>query len=169
LLAIIESIIYIIQIIFNRSAVLLKEILPDIEKIILPFLDKQGMELVELSSFGTGRTSVIRVTVWTKGGVNLDKLAWLSRHIGDLLDEEDIIPGKYTLEVSSPGLDRPLITSADFNRAEGEKVEITLKDGNTIEGTVVLVDEGKLVIEMPDRQEKIPLAEIQQGKIIIEF
>ncbi|HDR91205.1 MAG TPA: ribosome maturation factor RimP [candidate division Zixibacteria bacterium] len=148
---------------------MLRDLLPKIEKIILPFLESSGLELVEITSLGKGKTSVIRVTIWKKGGVGIDDITKVSRHLGDILDQEDIIPGKYTLEVSSPGLDRELKTEADFRRAEGEKIAVTKEDGTKIEGEVCSAEDGNLVLIQGEEQFTVPIAEITKGQIVIEF
>ncbi|RKZ29772.1 hypothetical protein DRQ36_07600 [bacterium] len=147
----------------------MREILPEIEKAVLPFLDREGVELVELSISGADRSTVIKFVVWTEGGIDLGDLTNLSRHISDLLDEADLIPGKYTLEVSSPGLDRELKSSADFRRALGENVELKTKEGGYISGKIISVNPEELVIANDEKQEKIPIKDVSRGKIIIEF
>lgn len=147
----------------------IRDLLPEIEKIILPFLEREGVELVEISPHGKGRTSVLRITIWEKGGIGTDELSRLSRHISDLLDEEDIIPGKYTLEVSSPGLDRELKTENDFRRAEGEKVKLTLSDGSTMTGEIASAADGQIILIEEEEQKPVPIGNISRGKIIIEF
>ncbi len=148
----------------------LRDLLPEIERIILPFLDKEGVELVEISPHGKGKTSVLRITIWQKGGIGLDDLSRISRHISDLLDEEDIVPGKYTLEISSPGLDRELKTENDFRRAEGEKVKLNFTDGSEISGEIISVTDGQIVLSAEDEYQKsVPIGSISRGKIIIEF
>ncbi|MGC9314100.1 MAG: ribosome maturation factor RimP [bacterium] len=148
---------------------MLRDLLPKIEKLILPFLESSGLELVEITSFGKGKTSVIQVTIWKKAGVGIDDITKVSRHLGDILDQEDIIPGKYTLEVSSPGLDRELKTEADFRRAEGEIVAVTLEDGSIIEGEVCSSEKGNLVLIQGEEQTTVPIGSISRGEIVIEF
>lgn len=148
----------------------MKNILQNIEKIITPFLDSKGVELVELKAMGSGgRSQTLKVVLWSPGGLDLDALSTFSRHIGDILEAEDIIHGSYTLEVSSPGLDRALTTVEDFRRAEGEKVKIILEDGSTACGTVVSSFEGKVILENETGREDISLKNIVKGKIEIEF
>ena len=86
------------------------------------------------------------------------------------MDEEDIVPGKYTLEVSSPGLDRELKTENDFRRAEGERVKLKLTDGSEISGEIISVTDGQIVLSAEDEHQKsVPIGSISRGKIIIEF
>lgn len=144
-------------------------LLPDIEKIVLPFLEREGVELVELAIEGKGKTSLLRMVVWKRGGIAIGEISRLARHISDLLDEEDIIPDSFTMEVSSPGLDRELKTEADFRRAEGEKVEIGLKDGSGLTGEVISSKDGKLVLQIDDESKQVPIESITKGNIVIDF
>jgi ribosome maturation factor RimP len=148
---------------------IIKGIIPEIEKLFLPFLEKQGVELVELNMSGMGRTTVFRAIVWASDGMRLDRISSIARHLGDILDENDIIPMKYTLEVSSPGLDRQLTTTADFRRVLGEKVRVILKDGKEAMGTLLSVAETGIVLQNETEQMKIPINQIVKGKILIEF
>jgi ribosome maturation factor RimP len=108
---------------------------------IKPVVEGESSELVDLEFSGGGSTSVLRVYVDRSAGITVDQCADLSRKISDLLDMEDLIPGRYRLEVSSPGLDRPLISSADFRRKIGEKVRVFLN--GSLDGKTELVGEIK--------------------------
>ncbi len=86
-----------------------------------------GVELVEISHF-PGKFQTVRLLIDKKGGVTLDECAAVSRRLSADLDIDDVVPGRYTLEVSSPGLDRPLKTLADFRRKIGESVTLKFRD-----------------------------------------
>ena len=89
-----------------------------------PHLEEQGFELVEVE-FGPARgRHVLRLFVDHASGVTLDDCACVSQLVGPVLDQADIIPGSYVLEVSSPGIDRPLRKPKDFERFQGEPVRI---------------------------------------------
>jgi ribosome maturation factor RimP len=83
-----------------------------------------GLELVEIEYKREGRQMVLRLFIDKEGGVSLDDCAAVSKELSAVLDVEDIIPGKYTLEVSSPGLNRPLKSMADYERFTGRLVKI---------------------------------------------
>ena len=96
----------------------------------------------------------------------------LFRSIADVLDRKDIIPGKYVLEVSSPGVDRPLKTARDFERQIGHKVKITVPDGDsqkTFEGYIQHVTEDQVTIQIKDELKPIHLNEIVSAKVLVEF
>jgi len=145
---------------------------------IKPLVEQEDLELVELEFFESGPASVLRIYVDKAGGVTVDQCADLSRKISDFLDTEDLIPHRYMLEVSSPGLDRPLSTEADFKRKIGERVRVYLKEA--VKGKTELVGkiknlEGKrlfLSVESsPSRldeegEEIIPLEKVDKAKIL---
>jgi ribosome maturation factor RimP len=153
--------------------------LPDLlrEK-VQPLVEEEGLEMVELQFSPASGAPVLRVFVDRAGGVTLGQCAIISRKLGDFLDTEDLIPTRYTLEVSSPGLDRPLTTAADFKRKIGEKVRIVLTesmDGKTeMAGKIESVQERDLVLlESPDetgpeeQTRVIPMDRIARAKIIL--
>jgi ribosome maturation factor RimP len=149
-----------------------------LENLIRPLVEEKNLELVELEFSEAGPASILRVYVDKAGGVTVDQCADLSRKIGDFLDTEDLIPGRYTLQVSSPGLDRPLISGADFKRKIGERVKVLLKERE--EGRRELVGKIKdlerdslyLVVDTPvpkteeGREEIIPLVKVVKAQIL---
>jgi len=120
------------------SMVNLKETLK--EK-VLPLIKEENLELVDLEFSPSGSRSLLRIYVDKAGGVTIDECANLSRKVSDFLDMEDLIPHRYNLEVSSPGLDRPLVKTEDFIRKVGEKVRVFLKE--PVDGKLDLVGEIK--------------------------
>ena len=145
----------------------MKEYLPQIESIVAPIVESRGYELVEIKVAGVGRASVLRVFVYRVGGITIDEITTLSRVISEELDKADIIPHSYMLEVSSPGLDRPLKSISDFRRAQTERVRVTLNDGTSVEGVLSHVDSEGIVLDTKKGERIIPISEIQVGKIII--
>lgn len=96
------------------------ETIERVTEIIQPVLDDLGLELVELQLRSEGKKGlVLRIIIFKEGGVSLDDCAQVSREVGFLLEVEDPIGRSYVLEVSSPGLDRPLKTERDFERNKG--------------------------------------------------
>jgi ribosome maturation factor RimP len=95
--------------------------------LVEPVLNEQGLELIDVERRNEGRGQVVRLLVDREGGVDLDALSRLSREFSDLLDVEDVVPGSYTLEVSSPGIDRPLRKPEHFARYVGKKVRIRVR------------------------------------------
>jgi ribosome maturation factor RimP len=149
----------------------MEELVAKIEKGIKPLADEAGLEIVETRLLGSGGSSILRVFVDRPEGVSVGECARLSRKISDFLDSEDIFLHRYTLEVSSPGLDRPLTSKADFTRKKGEKVKLFLKDGeeNQRETTGVIdsVEDEILILETEGEKKRIPLERIEKALIEI--
>ncbi len=145
---------------------------------IVPLVEEDGLEIVDIKFLEGGPASVLRIYVDKAGGVTVDQCANLSRRIGDFLEIEDLIPRRYTLEVSSPGLDRPLFSGADFKRKIGEKVKVFLNE--EVGGKMELLGriknfEGEnllLLVESPasgvneGAEEIIPLKKVAKAKIM---
>ncbi|MGD2081096.1 MAG: ribosome maturation factor RimP, partial [Nitrospirota bacterium] len=90
--------------------------------------DGMGVELVDVELRGAGRRTLLRVTIDREGGVTVGDCERFSRDLGAMLDVEDLLEESYTLEVSSPGLDRPLKGVGDFRRHRGRLVNVSLRD-----------------------------------------
>ena len=138
-------------------------------------LASQDVELVDLSFRKEGFRMVLRLLVDKPGGITIDECTYLNQMIGEILDREDLIHDRYTLEVSSPGLDRPLVTKRDFERNIGRKVKITMDkaliDREKIEeGKLCQVDDENIVIVGREGTSKIiPLKGIKKAILEIEF
>ncbi len=147
------------------------EIEEELKQRLLPLIEENGLELVELDLVGKPPHYILRIFVDKVGGVNVEECAALSRRLSDYLDTEDLIQGRYTLEVSSPGLERPLLSLDDFRRKIGERVKVNLKspldEKGGIKGEIVEVRENEVVIALEDKVETIPWDKIDQGRIII--
>ena len=94
------------------------------EEILLPIIEKNGFELVDVEYVREGGSWYLRAYIDKPGGINVDDCETVSRELSDILDEKDFIDEAYILEVSSPGLGRPLKKEKDFKRILGEEVEI---------------------------------------------
>lgn len=140
-----------------------------IEQIITPLLNSENIELIEIELKGAIGNQLLRIFVDVEGGIQLNHCVELSRKISDLLDIEDIIPGKYRLEVSSPGVERPLKTVKDFQRNEGRRVRITFHDGITTEGNIFKTENSDVYINSADTQEKYPISAIKSAKLMLQW
>ena len=96
------------------------------EELLEPIVEQHGFELVDVEYVKGGGTWYLRAYIDKPGGITVDDCEIVSRAFGDLLDEKDFIEDSYILEVSSPGLGRPLKKEKDFARSLGEEVEIRL-------------------------------------------
>ena len=120
-----------------------------------------------------GGRRVLRVTVDRDGGVDLDAISETSERISRRLDLEDVVSGSYTLEVSSPGVERPLRAPRDFVGRVGEKVKVKTAepvDGSrTHVGTLVAVDAESIVVSTENGERRIPLDEIRSARTLFEW
>ncbi len=99
----------------------------EIRRLLEPTVEQMGYELVDLEARIGGRSGLLRLYIDREGGVGLDDCERVSNQVSGLLDVEDPIPGEYSLEVSSPGLDRPLTRPAHFERFSGSEAKIVLR------------------------------------------
>ena len=95
-----------------------------VSRIAQPILESMGLDLVDIEFGRVGRDAVLRLFIDKEGGVMLDDCAELSRELSMVLDVEDVIACNYTMEVSSPGLDRPLKKQADYDRFVGRLIKV---------------------------------------------
>lgn len=135
-------------------------------------LEKNGFCLVEISNFYQGNTLFLRIIVDRHdGGITLDECAHLNNDIGRILDEKNLIQGKYILEVSSPGLNRPLKTKNDFFRCINRRVKFFLSEAINgkieIEGVIKESQEEGVSIETDKDIVLIPFSKINKAKQII--
>ncbi len=137
-------------------------------------LQAQGFELVELQLQPRPGRWLVRIFADGEDGISLEDCRRLSLEIGHVLDMEEIIPASYVLEVSSPGLERPLRTARDFRRQSQRLVTVflcaPLMGQTRYTGRVVEVDDTHLVPHMPpDTPCDIPLTQIDHGIVELEF
>jgi len=144
----------------------------ELTKIIMPLLEAEGLELIEFK-FRRGRSkSILKLLVDKKdGGINLDECAKLNERIGNLLDSYDIIQNRYILEVSSPGLDRPLVIKNDFSRCINKKVKFFLKEPIAerveLDGVVARVEDKSVFIDKDGEVVEVGFSNIAKAKRII--
>jgi len=150
----------------------------DWRSLLEPGVSALGFELVDVELAGQGRQATLRVYIDSPEGVNVDDCAEVSRQLSALLDVEDPLPGGYTLEVSSPGLDRPLVTPAHYRRFAGALVKLTLArplDGRRkFKGRLVEATDDYAVIEaegaggQPERF-TLAYADIERARLVPKF
>lgn len=117
-----------------------------LDELVRQSCSEAGVELVECDLFQAGNRKLLRIFIDKPEGVSVDNCAKVSRSVGALLDLEDLIPSAYNIEVSSPGLDRPLKTTRDFERNIGHLVRVNRPKGAPIIGRLKAVTEESLVI-----------------------
>src|SRR5690349_124792 len=135
-----------------------------------PVVAATGYELEDVSVTPAGRRSLVRVTVDADGGVDLDAVAEVSRAVSKSLDAEGApnFAGPYVLEVSSPGVDRPLTEPRHWRRAAGRLVQVPVEEVVT-SGRVVRVTETTVVLATGGGEREIPFTDLGSGKVQVEF
>jgi ribosome maturation factor RimP len=131
-----------------------------------------GVEVLELDLRGQGRGRVLSVVLDAEEPVEADVVELVSKDLSRALDEADPVAGRYTLEVSTPGLSRPLHTGRDFRRQRGHAVSI-VRDGSpddaSIQGVVVDADDEAVVLNVDGGQVRVPLSEVVRGKVVLPW
>lgn len=145
-------------------------IIDRINEIVEPITQDLDIELVDVVYNG----GLLRVTIDKSGGLGSDLLTRATRMISRDLDHEDPISGAYTLEVSTPGLERPLKTTAHYVRAVGEIVAINLNPGNELrraKGELIAADEEAITLagKSGDEQIRITYDQISKAKTVFEW
>lgn len=127
------------------------------EELLLPILEKYGFELWDVEYVKEGSNWYLRAYIDKPGGIMVDDCEVVSRELSDLLDEKDFVEGAYILEVSSPGLGRPLKKERDFERSIGEEVEIrtyrAIDRQKEFTGILKVYDKDTITIEYEDGTE----------------
>lgn len=143
-------------------------------EVLTPVVEAQGFFLEDVDLRAVGRRLVLRILVDTESGVNLDDVANASRLISDVMDEKDPFDDEpYTLEVSSPGVDRPLTMPRHWMRNLGRLVAVTLTNSKQLTGRISSIDGDTVVLEFDNKGRKstqqIALADISKAVVQIEF
>ncbi len=144
-----------------------------LRSVIGDYLKREGVILVDLNFMLSGKKSILRILVdLPGGGITLDKCTYINNLISQLLDEENLIQSSYVLEVSSPGVDRPLISKEDFSRCLNRKVKIffnQFQEGKSeITGVIVSVADAGVNVDSEGQIQQIPFDRIRKAKQIIE-
>jgi len=133
-----------------------------------------GLEIVEIDLRGGGKARMLRIVIDKPSGVTHEDCANLSREVGTILDVEDAVPGgSYTLEVSSPGLDRKLLKAADYERFAGSRVKLMTRqpvNGNRhFEGKLESFHDGRLTLDVTPVRKKAKVNDGAPQKLEIEL
>ncbi len=145
-------------------------VVEEVERLVAPILDKQKMELVDTQFLHEHGRWVLRLFLDKEGGVTLDDCAQMSDRLGRMLDATSVISQSYSLEVSSPGLNRPLRKEHDFRRFLGQRADITIfapLDGRRhFRGIIHGVEEGNVVIQdVTEQLFSLPLSGIAKARL----
>ena len=151
-----------------------KHVVERIHEILDPILSRMGLELVDVTLRTEDGRWILRVTIDCEGGVIVDHCTAVSRELSVHLDVEDLVPVKYYLEVSSPGLDRPLKDEKDFARFTGRRVLIkthrSVGGRRKISGTLDGIDNGVVGVILDDvGRLEVPVEDISSARLDYEF
>ncbi len=145
----------------------------DLTALLEPTIEDMGFELLGLELVQAGRHSTLRIYIDHEDGINVDNCADVSRQVGAILDVEDPITNEYTLEVSSPGVDRPLFKQQHFVDAVGEEVRLRTKlpqDGRrNFKGDLENVNGDMLTLKIDGNDFMIMLSNVEKANIIAKF
>ncbi|HEV7756046.1 MAG TPA: ribosome maturation factor RimP [Mycobacteriales bacterium] len=135
-----------------------------------PVVSAAGYDLDTLSVAQAGRRSIVRVVVDGDDGVSLDAIADVSRQVSEVLDADDAVLGSapYTLEVTSPGVDRPLTLPRHWRRNAGRLVSAQ-HGGQPLTGRIVEADDARVVLDVDGTRVEAPYADLGSGSVQIEF
>lgn len=145
-----------------------------LEELIQPLVESQGADLVELQ-YGRPKRGrgILRLFVDRPGGISIEELARISRMVGGLLEVHDVIPGSYTLEVSSPGLTRALKAPKDYQRFVGRLARVTTRaawEGRQVHcGIIQGLEDDQVCLKEGESVVCIPLSEIARARLDIDL
>jgi ribosome maturation factor RimP len=140
-----------------------------------------GVEVLELGLRGQGRGRVLNVVLDAEEPVEADVVEEVSKDLSRALDQADPVAGSYTLEVSTPGLSRPLHTRRDFRRQRGHQVAVVRReapssgtagdpeDTSSVQGVVVDADDEAVVLDVDGSQVRVPLSDVVRGKVVLPW
>ncbi|AKT32293.1 ribosome maturation factor RimP [Pseudomonas syringae pv. actinidiae] len=147
--------------------------LEQLQGLLAPVVVALGYQCWGIDFSSQGKHSVLRIYIDKEGGVLVDDCAIVSRQISGVLDVEDPISTEYTLEVSSPGMERPLFTIEQFASYAGEQVRIKLRSPfegrRTFQGLLRGVEEQDVVVQVEDHEFLLPIDLIDKANIIPTF
>ncbi len=149
-----------------------EEILEKVRQLAAPLAAQEGMELVDVELGGGGGRQTLRIYIDKAGGVSLDDCTAVSRAVSTALDVEDPIQGAYDLEVSSPGLDRPLRTPEHFRKFSGSKVRVKTfgplpecENRKTFLGILQGYEDEAVVVDVDGKVFRIPQAQVSKANV----
>ncbi|WP_010530661.1 ribosome maturation factor RimP [Lentibacillus jeotgali] len=153
----------------------MSEIVKTTEELVEPILREKGLELVDVEYVKEGKNWFLRVYIDKEGGVDIDECGTVSEQLGDKLDQRDPIKGAYFLEVSSPGVERPLKTKADFEKNVGNNVYVKLYEpingDKEYEGTLTeFTGETATIaykVKTREKQAEIPYEKIAKARLAV--
>ncbi|GAB3926705.1 ribosome maturation factor RimP [Kribbella albertanoniae] len=141
-----------------------------LESFLQPIVAQFGCDLEESSIIPVGKQRILRVLVDRDGGINLDDVAEVTRALSKALDDKDIMgQSRYTLEVSSPGVDRPLTLPRHWRRNITRLVAVTLANGQKLTGRIKTASDEAAELDVKGKLRTIAYGDVEKAKVQIEF
>ena len=135
-----------------------------------PAVEETGKNLLGVEYISAGNNSVLRLFIDHENGINVDDCAEVSRQVGAILDVEDPISSEYSLEVSSPGVDKPLFEMAHFQSVIGETINVKssmpLNGRRKFKGTLVAIEKETLIIEVDGTDYEIVISNVDKANLV---
>lgn len=142
-------------------------------ELVAPVAEALGFELWGIEYLSQGKQTVVRIYIDSPDGINVDDCAKVSRQVSGVFDVEDPILGEYNLEVSSPGMERPLFTLEQFKRYVGEQVKVRLRSPfegrRKFSGQLTGVEDDDVVVAVDDNEYLLPFDLIDKANIVPTF
>lgn len=142
-------------------------------EMLRPAVEETGKELLGVEFISAGNNSVLRLFIDHEDGINVDDCAEVSRQVGAILDVEDPISSEYNLEVSSPGIDKPLFEMAHFQTVVGEIVNIRLSmplnGRRKFKGTLVAIENDILVVDVDGIEYELVINNIDKANLVAQL
>ena len=145
----------------------------EIEKLLTPAVQSLDCEIWGVEFLSQGRHSKLRLYIDRTEGVSVDDCAKVSRLVGDVLDVEELLTGGYTLEVSSPGMDRIIFKPSQFEASVGETIDVRLnfpfEGRKRIEGVLTGLDDDEAIVQVEEDEFLLPLENVARARIVPRF
>jgi ribosome maturation factor RimP len=142
-------------------------------ELLRPAVEETGKSLLGVEYISAGNNSILRLFIDHENGIDVDDCAEVSRQVGALLDVEDPISSEYNLEVSSPGVDRPLFEIAHFQAVVGEivniKLSIPLNGRRKFKGPLVAIENNNLIIEVDSIDYEMPIVNVDKANLVAKL
>ncbi len=150
-----------------------EEFIAQVKGLTEPLCEAHGMELVHIECRGESRGVILRIYIDRPGGITLDDCVFINRQLGDILDLHFDSSGSYSLEVSSPGHDRPLSKKLDFEKFRGKVARIKtiapINGQKNFEGVLLDISEEAINISLDDKTVAIPFKEVKSARLVNNF
>jgi ribosome maturation factor RimP len=140
----------------------------DAEALVRPVIEGEGLDLVDVTFGREDGRRILRVIIDREGGVDLDTISQISQKVSRRLDLEGFEPGPYALEVSTPGIERPLRRPEDFRRAVGERVLVKTPEG-IVEGELRAAEADAIRVASSEGERRVALEEVATARTVVDW